>query len=333
MTRLKPGKRLITSILIAAAVTAVSLLTSLTSFRALPAQAAVSAKAVTSIEDYFELPVYDEKSGEASVKINGGKPYFAPEDAAFLPEQYYGELGSLGRCTGAYALLSEELMPSGSRGSISEFEPSGWQEGYYQRSHLIAWQLTGQNIDRNLITGTELLNQETMKGYEESVAQYLTGTGNHVMYRVTPIYEGTNLVASGVLMEAQSVEDDQLCFCVYCFNVQPGGKINYKTGVMTGLAAGSAAGAAASKGTSDRTAGKDPEVLTLTPDEDVSDGAGADSRAVVGMDYVLNTNTKKFHYPYCSSVPTIKQKNRKDFTGSRDELIGMGYDPCGRCKP
>ena len=310
---------------------AIMLITPLAAFRAIPAQAAVSMKTVTSIEDYFELPVYDEKSGEASVEINGGKPYFAPEDAAFLPEQYYGELDSLGRCTGAYALLSEELMPSGSRGSISEFAPSGWQEGYYQRSHLIAWQLTGQNIDRNLITGTELLNQETMKGYEESVAQYLTGTGNHVMYRVTPVYEGTNLVASGVLMEAQSVEDDQLCFCVYCFNVQPGGKINYKTGVMTGLAAGSAAGGAASKAASGSAADKGSEVLTLTPDEDVSDGA--DSRAVVNTDYVLNTNTKKFHYPYCSSVPTIKQKNRKDFTGSRDELIGMGYDPCGRCKP
>ena len=333
MKRIVSVKRFYGSDFMVVVLTAVTLLTVLTSSRALPAQAAVSAKTVTSIEDYFELPVYDEKSGEASVEINGGKPYFAPEDAAFLPEQYYGELDSLGRCTGAYALLSEELMPSGARGSISEFEPSGWQEGYYQRSHLIAWQLTGQNIDRNLITGTELLNQETMKGYEESVAQYLTGTGNHVMYRVMPIYEGTNLVASGVLMEAQSVEDDQLCFCVYCFNVQPGGKINYKTGVMTGLAAGSAAGGAASRAASDSAAGRGSEVLTLTPDEDVSDGAGADSKAVVGTDYVLNTNTKKFHYPYCSSVPTIKQKNRRDFTGSRDELIGMGYDPCGRCKP
>ena len=323
MTHIMRRKRfIITSI--AAAFTAVMLLTVLTSFRALPAQAAVSAKATTSIGDYFDLPEYDEKSGEASVEINKGKPFFSPEDAAFLPEQYYGELDQLGRCTGAYALLSEDLMPIESRGSISEIEPSGWQDGYYQRSHLIAWQLTGQNIDRNLITGTELLNQETMKGYEESVAQYLTGTGNHVMYRVTPIYEGTNMVASGVLMEAQSVEDDQLCFCVYCFNVQPGGKINYKTGVMTGLAAGSAAGGAASRAASDSTAGKGSEVLTLTPDEDVSDGAGADSRAVVGADYVLNTNTKKFHYPYCSSVPTIKQKNRKDFTGSRDELIEMG---------
>ncbi len=333
MTGITRRKRFTFITSIAAALTAAMLFTVLTSFRALPTQAAVSEKTTTSIGDYFDLPEYDEKSGEASVEINKGKPFFAPEDAAFLPEQYYGELDSLGRCTGAYALLSEELMPSGSRGSISEYEPSGWQEGYYQRSHLIAWQLTGQNIDRNLIAGTELLNQETMKGYEESVAQYLTGTGNHVMYRVTPVYEGTNRVASGVLMEAQSVEDDQLCFCVYCFNVQPGGKINYKTGVMTGLAAGSAAGVAASKAASDSTAGKDPDVLTLTPDEDVSDGAGADSRAVVGMDYVLNTNTKKFHYPYCSSVPTIKQKNRKDFTGSRDELIGMGYDPCGRCKP
>lgn len=265
------------------------------------------------ISDYIDVPAYQ---GEEAVEINDNEPFFDENDSAFLPEQYYGELDELGRCTGAYALLSEDLMPMETRGRISEIEPSGWQsssakgEGsIYQRSHLIAYQLTGNNTERNLITGTAQLNSETMKTYEESVAQYISGTGNHVMYRVTPIYEGDDLVASGVLMEAQSVEDDKLSFCVYCYNVQPGKEIDYATGKVAGAV----------------------ETLELVPDavEDTEET----TRSGGSTDYVANRNTKKFHYPYCSSVSSMKQKNRWDFYGTRDELINQGYEPCGNCHP
>ena len=261
--------------------------------------------------DLLEIPEY---SGKASVEINDNTPFFTEEDMAFLPEQYYGELDELGRCTGAYALLSEDLMPTETRGSITEIEPSGWQSisakdggNLYQRSHLIAYQLTGSNSERNLITGTAYFNSETMKRYEESVAQYVSGTGHHVMYRVTPVFEGENLVASGVLMEAESVEDDKISFCVFCYNVQPGMEIDYLTGLVPGAA----------------------EVLELVPDKVTEDTDATRS----GPDYVANKNTKKFHYPYCSSAEDIKEKNRWDFYGTREELIEKGYDPCKRCNP
>ena len=262
--------------------------------------------------DLLEIPEY---SGKASVEINDNTPFFTEEDMAFLPEQYYGELDELGRCTGAYALLSEDLMPTETRGSITEIEPSGWQSisakdggNLYQRSHLIAYQLTGSNSERNLITGTAYLNSETMKRYEESVAQYVSGTGHHVMYRVTPVFEGENLVASGVLMEAESVEDDKISFCVFCYNVQPGMEIDYLTGLVPGAAG----------------------VLELVPDTEAKDEGMIRSGS---PDYVANKNTKKFHYPYCSSAEDIKEKNRWDFYGTREELIEKGYDPCKRCNP
>ncbi len=272
------------------------------------------AKAETvSRDDFFTVPEY---TGEAVVEINGGEPFFTGKEAAFLPEQYYGELDSLGRCTGAYAYLSKDLMPKSSRNSITEIWPSGWQKdelgsggGIYQRCHLIANQLTGQDHERNLITGTQYLNTESMRTYEESVAQYVQGTGNHVMYRVTPVFEGENLVASGVLMEARSVEDDRICFCVYCFNIQPDAEIDYLTGAViaeTGL-------------------------LQLIPDSAVS--TGQEDAIRVLPDYVVNKNTKKFHYPYCSSADSIKPKNRWDYQGTREELISMGYSPCRNCNP
>jgi DNA-entry nuclease len=154
-------------------------------------------------------------------------------------------LDPLGRCGVAYANVSRELMPTEERGEIGNIKPSGWnQEKYegvvdsvppylYNRCHLIAYCLTAENAnEKNLITGTRYMNVNGMLPFEEKVAKYLDTYDNHVLYRVTPIFEGNNLVASGVLMEAYSVEDEGkgICFCVYCYNVQPGVKINYKTG-------------------------------------------------------------------------------------------------------
>ncbi len=191
----------------------------------------------------MEIPQY---SGQPYIEVNNNIPFF--EEGEFQEEAFeeYIELDSLGRCGTAYACLSKELMPTGERGKIGMIKPTGWhtvkypeviEDLYlYNRCHLIAWCLTGENAnEKNLITGTRYMNIEGMLPLEEMVANYIDRTNNHVLYRVTPIYEGANLVASGVLMEAYSIEDngEGISFCVYCFNVQPGITIDYSTGEST----------------------------------------------------------------------------------------------------
>jgi DNA-entry nuclease len=209
-------------------------------------------------------------------------------------------------------------MPTEERGSIGSVKPSGWQtvkydivdgKYLYNRCHLIGFQLTGENANReNLITGTRYLNIEGMLPFENMVADYIKETGNHVLYRVTPVFEGNNLVASGVIMEGWSVEDngDGICFYVYSYNNQPGIVINYATGESALSADG----------------------LPQTP---AGDPGAADQGDT--LTYVLNTNTKKFHEPDCGSVESMSPSSRKDYYGDRDALIEQGYDPCGSCKP
>ena len=188
----------------------------------------------------MEIPQY---SGKPYVEVNNNVPFFDAEDYQIKSFEEYSELDMLGRCGAAYACLSEELMPTEERGKIGMIKPSGWhtvkypeqiEDLYlYNRCHLIAWCLTGENAnEKNLITGTRYMNVEGMLPLEEKVANYIDRTNNHVLYRVTPVFEGENLVASGVLMEAYSVEDkgEGIQFCVYCFNVQPGIEIDYLTG-------------------------------------------------------------------------------------------------------
>lgn len=184
-----------------------------------------------------EIPEY---SGEPYSIINNNIPFFTETTTECFEE--YPELDSLGRCGAAYACVGIDTMPTEERESISEVKPSGWHNkpydfvdgGYvYNRCHLIGFQLTGENAnERNLVTGTRYMNVKGMLPFENEVADYIASTGNHVMYRVTPVFEGDNLVCSGVLMEAYSVEDDGagVQFCVFCFNVQPGVNIDYKTG-------------------------------------------------------------------------------------------------------
>lgn len=270
--------------------------------------------------DLASIPAY---SGSASVEVNGGVPFFTESDFTTNSYESYAPLDSLGRCGVAVACIGMDIMPTEERGSIGEVKPTGWHlvkydwvdgKYLYNRCHLIGYQLAGENAnERNLITGTRYLNVEGMLPFENTVAHYVESTGNHVLYRVTPVFEGSNLLASGVLMEARSVEDDGagVQFCVWCYNVQPGVGIDYATGDnwddgTQGAAAGSAEAALAAA------------------------GATASSQAA---SYVLNTNSKKFHYPSCSSVNTMSAANRQDFTGSRDEVIAMGYDPCKRCNP
>lgn len=187
----------------------------------------------------YEIPAF---SGEPYVVLNDNEPDFKEEDMVAESYEYYSELDEDGKCGVVEASVGQDIMPTEERGSIGQVKPTGWQtvkydnvdgKYLYNRCHLIGFQLTGENAnERNLITGTRYMNVEGMLPFENMVADYVKETGNHVVYRVTPIYEGDNLVASGVQMEAKSVEDDGegICFNVYVYNVQPGIDINYATG-------------------------------------------------------------------------------------------------------
>lgn len=189
-----------------------------------------------SIED---VPEY---SGQPYVIINDNEPYFDKDDLTTQTFEKYSSLDSLGRCGVAYANIGEETMPTEKRGNIGMIKPSGWQikkydfidgKYLYNRCHLIGYQLSGENAnEKNLITGTRYMNTEGMLPFENQVADYVQETGNHVLYRVTPVFEGNHLVADGVLMEAMSVEDRGLDieFNVFVYNVQPHVKIDYQTG-------------------------------------------------------------------------------------------------------
>lgn len=194
-------------------------------------------------EEYQNLmKVLPEYNGVPYTQINNNIPYF--RDYEIIPGsfEYYSELDDLGRCDVCMASIAADIMPTGERESISSVTPTGWiNESYdfidgnylYNRCHLIGYQLTGENAnERNLITGTRYLNVEGMLPFENMVDDYIDITGNHVMYRSTPVFSGSNLVADGVLMEAYSVEDDGqgISFCVYCYNVQPDISIDYSTG-------------------------------------------------------------------------------------------------------
>ncbi|MBO7196823.1 MAG: DNA/RNA non-specific endonuclease [Clostridia bacterium] len=286
-----------------------------------------------------EIPDY---YGSACVEINGGSPFFTDNEITDVAFERYSELDALGRCGVAFACIGIEIMPTEERGEIASVTPTGWEyggisnnnqydfigDGYvYNRCHLIGFQLAGENDnEKNLITGTRYMNIDGMLPYENEVADYVEESGNHVMYRVTPIYNGLDYVARGVLMEAYSVEDNGrgVQFCVYAYNVQPGVTIDYFTGVN--VANGEEL----------------PEIPTNDGRGEIADTKPEDSKEEevqnptdenVECDYVLNTNSKKFHYPGKSCSDRIGEDNREYFNGTRDELIADGYSPCGICKP
>lgn len=252
-----------------------------------------------------EIP---EFSGEPYVVVNQNEPGFDEADYSDQSYESYGELDELGRCTPAIANIGPDLMPTEKRGAIGQVKPTGWHTTKYDsvdgkylfnRCHLIGYQLTAENAnERNLITGTRYLNVEGMLPFENMTADYIKETGNHVLYRVTPVFEGDNLVASGVQMEAMSVEDDGegICFNIYAYNNQPGIMINYATGDSC-LA------------------------------EETADVQGA------GSEYILNIGTGKFHRPDCPSAEDIKEENKKTVISTKEKLQDQGYEPCKRCSP
>lgn len=290
----------------------------------------------TSAFSLREIPAY---SGTPYTEVNGNQPYFTEEELTTQSFETYSELDSLGRCGVAYANVGQDLMPTELRGEIGAVKPTGWHlvkydnvdgKYLYNRCHLIAYMLAAENANpQNLITGTRYLNVQGMLPFETKVCDYVKNTGNHVLYRVTPIFDGDNLLADGVLMEAYSVEDvgEGIQFCVFAYNVQPGIGIDYATGDNWAEGSGTYQSTVAS--VAEETPVPQPETDTavqITPES----SAPQESQ---GITYVLNTNTKKFHYPTCSSVDDMKEKNKQIYTGSRDEVINMGYVPCKRCNP
>lgn len=267
-------------------------------------------------------------SGSPYIILNDNIPFFTKENLPTESFEYYSDLDDLGRCGIACANIGQDIMPVEERGNIGQIKPSGWHtikydiiDGIYlyNRCHLIAYELSGENAnEKNLITGTRYMNVEGMLPFENQVADYVKETDNHVLYRVAPVYaDEDDLLAYGVVMEGWSVEDggEGICINVFVFNVQPGIVIDYATGESS-LAETEAL----------------PDPADETP-QDSEEAEESQADAPRGTTYILNTNTKKFHYPDCSSVKQMAEKNKQEYTGNRDDVISMGYDPCKRCKP
>ena len=272
---------------------------------------------------YASIEGIPDYAGKAWVALDDNQPRFTEDELTTKSFESYSDLDSLGRCGEAFACVGVDLMPTEDRESISSVYPSGWEQekydtelvegGYiYNRCHLIGFQLTGENANKeNLITGTRYLNIQGMLDFENQIADYVKETKNHVMYRVTPIYAGNNLLASGVRLEAYSVEDDGdgICFHVFSYNVQPGITINYATG--ENWLNGDEKIPAEEDQTSDKTENESGETTT----------------------YILNTNTKKIHLPTCSSAQEMQASNREETTRTKASLLKEGYTVCGICKP
>lgn len=253
-------------------------------------------------------------TGSEYAVVNDNVPFFEDAEKNTTAFETYAVKDALGRCGVAYANVCEELMPTEERGNISSVKPTGWvQNSYsviksgslYNRSHLIAFQLAGENANsQNLITGTRYMN-EAMIPFENMVADYVKETHHHVLYRVTPVFTGNNLLADGVLMEALSVEDDDICFCVFCYNVQPYIYLDYATG-------------------ENRLASETPEEPTEEPSHEGETPT-----------YVLNTSSKKVHLPTCRYAASLSGSNRAEYYGTAEDFLQdyEGYTPCGTCKP
>lgn len=261
------------------------------------------------------IPAYD---GRAYVAVNNNEPFFTDSDMTTTAFENYSDLDSLGRCGVAYANICKDIMPTEERGKIGMIKPSGWhtvkydviKDRYlYNRCHLIGYQLAGENANpKNLITGTRYLNVEGMLPFENLVADYVNNTGNHVLYRVTPMFSGSNLVANGVLIEAKSVEDNGggILFNVYCYNVQPGVGINYENGDswLDGTTGSASSGS----------------------DTSATENSAADSSNSETMVHITATG-KKYHRAGCRTL------KKSDTEVTLDEAKSMGLSPCGICNP
>ena len=260
------------------------------------------------------VPVY---SGEPYTELNGNIPYFTDREKTEDVFEHYSDLDTLGRCGTAYANICKELMPTEKRGEIGMIKPTGWHtvryddiisdKYLYNRCHLIGFQLAGENAnEKNLVTGTRYMNVDGMLPFENMIADYVKETDNHVLYRVTPIFVGDNLVCRGVEMEAYSVEDngEGTSFHVFVYNIQPGIEIDYATG----------------------------DSWVANSMADIVDDTEEHAQYATTL-YVINAKTRKFHFPDCDSVGKISKQNKKERETDRSELIAEGYTPFVSCKP
>ena len=252
-----------------------------------------------------QIPAY---AGEPYVILENNTPQFSEKDITSESYEHYGELDALNRCTYTVACIGQDLMPTEDRGNIGQVKPTGWVTAkydfvdgkyLYNRCHLIGFQLTGENAnERNLITGTRYMNVDGMLPFENMVADYVKETGNHVLYRVIPVFDRDNLVADGVTMEAWSVEDqgEGICFYVYVYNVQPGVEIDYATGESW-----------------------------------LAESVGLETEATAS--YVVNTSSGKFHSADCGQAQSIKAENKETFDTTRSQMIVWNFTPAGCCNP
>lgn len=264
----------------------------------------------------FDLSAIPEFDGSTPyVAVNNNQPFFTDSELTTDVFENYSDLDALGRCGVAYANICKELMPTEKRQEIGQIKPSGWHtvkydnvdgKYLYNRCHLIGFQLAGENAnEKNLITGTRYMNVDGMLPFENLVADFAKETDYHVLYRVTPIYEtDQDLVARGVLMEAKSVEDggSGVEFCVFCYNNQPGIKIDYKNGESW-------------------------------ESSDSDNGTGTSAISEEDETYILNTKTMKFHRPSCDSVEKMNESNKKEVTEDREKIVEQGYTACKICNP
>ena len=282
---------------------------------------------ITPTENAIDVSNIPDYNGKLYIELDNNIPSFTEEEKQDITAfENYSKLDALGRCGVVFANICTELMPTEERGEIGQIKPTGWVQAKYEgvvnssppylynRCHLIGYQLAGENANElNLITGTRYFNIEGMLPFENEAADYVKFTENHVLYRVTPTFDGDNLLAKGVQMEAWSVEDagKGVCFNVFVYNVQPGVIIDYATGISQ----------------------LDESYEARAAETRAQNDSIATEAAEQNYNYVLNTNTRKFHYPDCSSVADMKDKNKGYFSGTREEAIEQGYSPCGRCNP
>ena len=291
---------------------------------------------------YKDIPDYSDQN---FVEINNNIPFFKPSDITNDSFEDYKDLDSLGRAVQAVSNVGTDLMPTEEIGSIGMIKPSGWKtvkyecvdgKYLYNRCHLIGYQLTGEkDNEKNLITGTRSLNIDGQLQFENKVADYVKYTNNHVLYRATPIYKDNDLVALGVLLEAYSVEDEgkDICFNVFCYNVQKGISIYYTDGESSALIDSCILKEVQPTSTPIPTPTSTPK-----PTEKVAPVVKPPVEAPPAVEhtdasYILNKSSKKFHYTYCPNAAAMKESNKVYFYGTRDEAIAQGYKPCGNCHP